>query len=139
MPTSSPPPSARRPARIGRDPRARGLLYVGARERLALAPVVEALPPRDIAARAGDTTVRVYLLGPRGAADPGRTGHPLVTEVFVDGDPRFAAHEFLLFISEHSAYGLLGGPDGRTFHTSDGPLVDALVSKLQTVYDLQPL
>ena len=45
----------------------------------------------------------------------------------------------LLFISEHSAYGLLTGPSGRMFHTSDVPLVDALVSKLQNLYDLQPL
>ena len=123
---------------IGRDPRARGLLYVGSRERLASAPVLAALPPGDAAARAGDTTAHVYLLGPRGA-EGSRSGHPLVTEVYVDGDPRFARHEFLLFISEHSAYGLLSGPGGRTFHTSDVPLVDALVSKLQTLYDLQPL
>jgi hypothetical protein len=82
--------------------------------------------------------VRVYLLGPRGG-EPSRIGHPLVTEVYVDGDPRFAGHEFLLFLSEHSSYGLLAGPGGRMFHTSDMPLVDALVSKLQTLYDLQPL
>jgi diguanylate cyclase (GGDEF)-like protein len=123
---------------IGRDPRARGLLYVGARGHIASAPVLEALPPIDAAGRASDTTVRVYLLGPRGS-EPARIGHPLVTEVYVDGDPRFAGHEFVLFLSEHSAYGLLAGPDGRMFHTSDVPLVDALVSKLQTLYDLQPL
>ncbi len=123
---------------IARDPRARGLLYVGARGSIGSAPVLEALPAGDAAARASDPTVRVYLLGPRGP-DPTRIGHPLVTEVYVDGDPRFATHEFLLFISEHSAYGLLAGPGGRMFHTSDGPLVDALVSKLQTLYDLQPL
>jgi diguanylate cyclase (GGDEF)-like protein len=123
---------------IARDPRARGLLYVGARERIASAPVLSALPPGDAAARSSDTTVRVYLLGPRGP-EAARIGHPLVTEVYVDGDQRFAGHEFLLFISEHSAYGLLAGPGGRMFHTSDMPLVDALVSKLQTLYDLQPL
>jgi diguanylate cyclase (GGDEF)-like protein len=123
---------------IARDPRARGLLYVGSRDAAAAAPLLAALPPGDAAARAGDASVRVYLLGPRGAAD-GATPHPLVTEVYVDGDPRFAGHEFLLFISEHSAYALVTGPGGRTFHTSDAPLVDALVSKLQTHYDLQPL
>jgi diguanylate cyclase (GGDEF)-like protein len=123
---------------IGRDPRARGLLYVGTRERLEQAPVLAALPPGDAAARAGDPTARVYLLGPRGA-DPARLGHPLVTEVYVDGDARFATHDFLLFISEHSAYGLVAGPGPRMFHTSDVPLVDALVSKLQTLYDLQPI
>ena len=30
-------------------------------------------------------------------------------------------------------------PDGALFHTADVPLVDALVSKLQTLYDLQPI
>jgi two-component system cell cycle response regulator len=123
---------------IARDPRARGLLYVGTRGPLAAAPVLAHLPAGDLAARAGDPTVRVYVLGPRGAeAEP--VAHPLVTEVFVDGDPRFAGHEFLLFLSEHSAYGLLSGPGGATFHTSDAPLVGALVSKLQAHYDLQPL
>jgi diguanylate cyclase (GGDEF)-like protein len=123
---------------IARDPRARGLLYVGVRGALAAAPVLEALPPGDGAGRVSDTSAHVYLLGPRGA-DPARLGHPLVTEVYVDGDGRFAGHEFVLFLSEHSAYGLLAGPGGWMFHTSDVPLVDALVSKLQTVYDLQPL
>ena len=122
---------------IARDPRARGLLYVGARGDIGSAPVLEALPG-DGAARSSDATVRVYLLGPRGP-QPERIDHPLVTEVYVDGDQRFAGHEFLLFLSEHSAYALLAGPDGRMFHTSDVPLVDALVSKLQTLYDLQPL
>jgi len=123
---------------IGRDPRARGLLYVGTRDRLEAAPVLAALPAGAAAARAGDPTAHVYLLGPRGA-DPARLGHPLVTEVYVDGDAHFATHDFLLFISEHSAYGLLAGPGERMFHTSDVPLVDALVSKLQALYDLQPL
>jgi two-component system cell cycle response regulator len=122
---------------IARDPRARGVLYVGVRAGLATAPVVAELPPGDPAARAGDSTVHVYLLGPRGQA--GTRPHPLVTEVYLDGDQRFAGHEFLLFVSEHSAYGLLSGPGGRMFHTSDVPLVGALVSKLQTLYDLQPL
>ena len=123
---------------IGRDPRARGLLYVGTRDRLAEAPVLAALPAGDATSRAGDPTARVYLLGPRGA-DPARLGHPLVTEVYVDGDARFATHDFLLFISEHSAYGLVAGPGPRMFHTSDMPLVDALVARLQALYDLQPI
>lgn len=122
---------------IARDPRARGVLYVGARDGVAAAPVRSALPHAEVAARAGDAPVRVYVLGPRGEAPA--PPHPLVTDVFLDGDQRFAGHEFLLFISEHSAYGLLTGPSGRMFHTSDVPLVDALVSKLQHLYDLQPL
>ena len=122
---------------IARDPRARGVLYVGVRDGLSTAPVLAELPTGDVAARAGDATVHVYLLGKRGQAPT--PPHPLVTEVYLDGDVRFAGHEFLLFVSEHSAYGLLSGPGGRMFHTSDVPLVDALVSKLQTLYDLQPI
>lgn len=123
---------------IARDPRARGLLYVGLPGGLATAVLREHLPPGEAGARAGDQSVHVYLLGPRGGAAPGAP-HPLVTEVPVDGDARLKDHAFLLFLSEHSAYGLLGGPDGRLFHTSDVPLVDALVSRLQALYDLQPL
>jgi diguanylate cyclase (GGDEF)-like protein len=124
---------------VARDPRARGLLYVGLRDGLASAPVLSVLPQGDPAARAGDQTTHVTLLGPRGRRPAGGAAHPLVTEVYVDGDQRFAGHEFLLFLSEHSAYALVAGPDGRMFHTSDAPLVDALVSKLQRLYDLQPV
>jgi hypothetical protein len=49
------------------------------------------------------------------------------------------AHAFLLFFGENSAYALVEGPGGRLFHTADVPLVDALVSKLQALYDLQPI
>jgi diguanylate cyclase (GGDEF)-like protein len=122
---------------IARDPRARGLLYVGLGSGLSSAPVLSGLPPGDGSARAGDSTSHVFLLGPRGR-DGERVQHPLVSEVFLDGDKRFVGHEFLLFISEHSAYGLVTGPGSRMFHTSDVPLVDALVSKLQALYDLQP-
>ncbi len=123
---------------IGRDPRARGLLYVGVRGSVSGAPVFEALPRGDPASRSGDATTRVTVLGRRGAGSA-PVSHPSVTEVYLDGDQRFAGHDFLLLLSEHSAYGLLCGPDGRMFHTSDVPLVDALVSKLQNLYDLQPL
>jgi hypothetical protein len=59
--------------------------------------------------------------------------------VYVEGDARLAGHEFLLFLGENAAYGLLQRPDGTLFHTSDVPLVDLLVSKLQAAYDLQPV
>ena len=123
---------------VARDPRARGHLYVGVSGPIGLAAIREALPGGEQAARVSDQTMHVYLLGPRGAGPDGRH-HPLLTEVYLDGDKRLAEHEFLLFISEHSAYGLITGPGGRMFHTSDVPLVDALVAKLQALYDLQPL
>lgn len=123
---------------VARDPRARGHLYVGVSGPVGDAPIRAALPAVEAASRTGDQGMHVYLLGARGAG-PGRPHHPLVTEVYLDGDQRLAGHGFLLFMSEHSTYGLLTGPEGRVFHTSDVPLVDALVGKLQALYDLQPL
>lgn len=123
---------------VARDPRARGQLYVGTLGPVGASPVRAALPDGEGASRAGDQSMHVYLLGARGGG-PDRPNHPLITEVYLDGDKRMAGHGFLLFISEHSAYGLLTGPSGQVFHTSDVPLVDALVSKLQALYDLQPL
>jgi len=149
LPESS--PSARRPAdpelfraaqreaarEIGRDPRARGLLYVGLGGDLDAAPVIPPLPGGEWAARASDDATRVFLLGPRGGG--AAPDHPLVTAVFLDGEKRLATHEFLLFLGENSAYGLVQSPGGELFHTADVPLVDALVSKLQALYDLQPM
>jgi diguanylate cyclase (GGDEF)-like protein len=123
---------------VARDPRARGHLYIGVSGPVGSAAIRDLLPPGDPASRAGDQSMRVYLLGPRGPG-PDAPHHGFVTDVYLDGDKRLAEHEFLLFMSEHSAYGLLVGPGGRAFHTSDVPLVDALVSKLQSLYDLQPL
>jgi diguanylate cyclase (GGDEF)-like protein len=122
---------------IARDPRARGLLYVGGPGALESSAALRELPPGDASARVGDQAVHVFLLGRGGAG--ALPAHPLVTAVPLDGDPRLADHRFLLMLSEHSAYGLLAAPDGRLFHTSDVPLVDALVSRLQTLYDLQPI
>ncbi|HEY6100721.1 MAG TPA: diguanylate cyclase, partial [Anaeromyxobacter sp.] len=122
---------------IARDPRARGLLYVGASRGVSTAAVAASLPGVEAGSRAGDGAARVYVLGPRAGA-PAAPAHPLVSEVFLDGDPRIASHDFLLFLSEHSAYGLLAR-EGRMFHTSDVALVDALVARLQGLYDLQPV
>ena len=138
--SSSPPRSARRPARFGRDPRARGLLYVGGRGRRR--------PPRRSCRRSRPATPR-----PRGRPGrarlparparrtaPRRSAHPLVTEVYLDGDERFADHEFLLFLSEHSAYALLAGPGGRDASTPPTRRSSTRSSRSsRTLYDLQPL
>ena len=148
LPDSS--PSGRRPAdpglfalvqreaarEIARDPRARGLVYLSPGADGGRAPLLDDLPRAEIASRDGDRPVRVFLLGPRGSVP---SDHPLVTPVYVEGDARLAGHEFLLFLGENAAYGLLQRPDGTLFHTSDVPLVDLLVSKLQAAYDLQPV
>ncbi len=124
---------------LGRDPRGRGLLYLGLDDPAARAAFLDALPAGEGSSRAGDASVAVHLLGRRAAAGAGAAGHPLVTEVWLDGDPRLASHPFVLLLSDQAAYAHLAGPGGRAFHTSDAALVDALIHALQAHYDLQPI
>jgi hypothetical protein len=121
---------------IARDPRARGLVYVSQGRDGAPPPLLAGLPRGEAGMRSGDHPVRVFLLGPRGAGAP---DHPLVTPVYLEGDDRLSSHDVLLFLGENAAYGLLQRRDGTLFHTSDVPLVDLLVSRLQAAYDLQPV
>lgn len=115
-----------------RDPASRGLLYVGGpevRSDLGVAVGLEDAPP--------EFGSRVYVLGRRRDLD----SHPALTPVFLEGDERMARHEFLLWLSEHSAYALLqrrGKGATWGFHTSDPSVVDGLIARLQTEYDLQP-
>ena len=83
-----------------------------------------------------ESQARVYLLGRRAGLD----AHPSATLVYLEGDERMHAHEFLLLHSEHASYAFLKrrGHDIATFHSSDVLLVDGLVHKLQQAYDLQP-
>jgi GGDEF domain-containing protein len=122
---------------IGRNLRARSIVYLARRdagERLSAA-----LPELEGAARQGDIGSRVYVLGARAPA-PGRhvREHPLITRLASNGDRRLAEHSLLLFLSESASYALLQSPDGRIFHSSDEPLVDALAEKLEARYRLQP-
>ncbi len=120
---------------LARDPRARGLLYVGTGEATDDLPILMTLPPGEIA-------TRVYFFGRRGT-EP--LGHPAVTTVFAkSGGPEIERllqrHDFVLFLAERAAYTFLQrrGTEAIGFHSSDRPLVDHLIAKLQEDYDLQP-
>lgn len=119
---------------VARDPKARGLLYLGCGEIRSDLPAVQAFESLP-----GDSAIRAYLLGRRADVE----SNPWATPVFLDGDERIAGHEFLLLYSENTSYALVqrkaarGAPWG--FHTSDAMVVDELVTKLQERYDLQPL
>lgn len=117
---------------LTRDPSARGLLYIGGPEVRSDLPISVALDgaPSEFGSR-------VYVLGRRGDLD----AHAALTPVFLEGDERMARHEFLLWLSENAAYALLqrrGRGVTWGFHTSDTTVVEGLISKLQTEYDLQP-
>ena len=115
-----------------RDPSSRGLLYVGGPEVRSDLPVAEQL--EEAPAELGS---RVYVLGRRRDLP----SHPALTPVFLEGDERMARHEFLLWLSESSAYALLqrrGKGATWGFHTSDPAVVDGLIARLQAEYDLQP-
>jgi len=118
---------------IARDTYARRVLYLGsfAREASWASLIGSAFAPRT-----SDAEARVYLLGP---AEAGGAALPLVTRVPVSGDRRLVNHAFVFLLSQRASYALLAGPGGRVFHTADGPLVEALVAKLQKHYDLEPL
>lgn len=115
-----------------REPMARGLVYVGGPAVRADLPIVRALehaPP--------DFAPRVYVIGRRADLDD----HHALTAVFLEGDERLARHEFVIWLGDGSAYALLqrrGRGATWGFHTSDPTLVEGLVSKLQSEYDLQP-
>jgi two-component system, cell cycle response regulator len=115
-----------------RDPASRGLLYIGAPEVNAELPLVMGLEGAPT-----DFGPRVYILGRRGSLD----NHPAITPVFLEGDDRLARHEFILWMGDGAAYALLqrrGRGATWGFHTSDPTLVEGLVSRLQSAYDLQP-
>ena len=119
---------------VARDPRARGLLYLGCGEISSDLPAVQAFD--EVPA---DCAIRVYLLGRRADVE----SNPWATPVFLDGDERILHHQFLLLYTENASYALIqkkptrGAPWG--FHTCDATVVDELVTKLQERYDLQPL
>jgi len=120
---------------LSRDPRARGLLYVGSGELTDDPPILLTLPPGEIA-------TRVYFFGRRGS-EP--LGHPAVTTVFAKSggsevERALQRHEFVLFLAERAAYAFVQrrGAEAACFHSSDRPLVDHLVAKLQEDYDLHP-
>jgi hypothetical protein len=115
-----------------RDPSSRGLLYVGGPEIRADLPIAQGLESAS-----PEMASRIYLLGRRGDLD----SHPALTPVFLEGDERMARHEFILWMSETASYALiqrrgLGATWG--FHSSDTAVVDGLITRLQTEYDLQP-
>ncbi|HEY3449281.1 MAG TPA: response regulator [Myxococcales bacterium] len=119
---------------VARNPKARGVLYLGCGEIRSDLPAVKAFDQLP-----AECAIRVYLLGRRADVE----SNPWATPVFLDGEERIATHEFLLLFTENASYALIqhkaarGAPWG--FHTSDAAVVDELVTKLQERYDLQPL
>ena len=126
---------------LARTARARGVAYVAAPSADDVAPMLAALPRLEASARAGDVAARVYLLAPAAVVpEPSAAPtHPLVAWVPVEGDRDVEQRPFLLFLSDEAAYALLRGEGDRVFHTSDLPLVDHLVARLQQQYDLRPV
>ncbi len=115
-----------------RDPGVRSLVYLGGAEATDGLPLVRTLEraPQEFAPR-------VYLLTRRAEVTP----RPGLTPLVLGGDERLLRHQFLLWLHGPTAYALLqrrGRGATWAFHSSDAALVDGLVSKLQTAYDLQP-
>src|SRR6185369_4398092 len=115
-----------------RDPSLRSLVYLGGAEAGDGLPLVRTLERVD-----GEFAPRVYLLARRAEVTP----RPGLTPLVLGGDERLLRHQFVLWLHGAAAYALLqrrGRGATWAFHSSDAALVDGLVSKLQTAYDLQP-
>ncbi|AKU91918.1 GGDEF domain-containing protein [Vulgatibacter incomptus] len=112
---------------VAREGEGRGLVFStsGPKEHADWLPLLEALPR-------GAGSWGVHLFGRRG---PSALVHPALTPVYVDAEDPCCRHELLLFLSEQSSYALVRRDD-LAFHTSDPPLVDSLVTRLQRTYDL---
>jgi len=115
---------------VAREANGRGLLYAsaGADAIHASLPMLESLSR-------GGAAWTVHLLGRRG---PSTLVHPVVTPVYVDAQDPICRHDLLLYLSEQTAYALVrkAGEEATAFHSSDGPLVDHLITRLQQAYDL---
>ena len=115
-----------------RDPGVRSLVYLGGAEASDGLPLV-----RTLERATPDFAPRVYLLARRAEVTP----RPGLTPLVLGGDERLLRHQFVLWLHGAGAYALLqrrGRGATWAFHSSDAALVDGLVSKLQTAYDLQP-
>jgi two-component system cell cycle response regulator len=115
-----------------RDRAVRSLVYLGGAEAGDGLPLV-----RTLERATQDFAPRVYLLARRAELTP----RPGLTPLVLGGDERLLRHQFVLWLHGAAAYALLqrrGRGATWAFHSSDAALVDGLVSKLQTTYDLQP-
>lgn len=115
-----------------REPSLRSLVYLGGAEAGDGLPLV-----RTLERASGEFAPRVYLLARRAELTP----RPGLTPLVLGGDERLVRHQFVLWLHGAGAYALLqrrGRGATWAFHSSDAALVDGLVSKLQTAYDLQP-
>jgi diguanylate cyclase (GGDEF)-like protein len=115
-----------------REPSVRSLVYLGGAEAGDGLPLM-----RTLERASQDFAPRVYLLARRAEVTP----RPGLTPLVLGGDERLVRHQFVLWLHGSAAYALLqrrGRGATWAFHSSDAALVDGLVSKLQTAYDLQP-
>jgi diguanylate cyclase (GGDEF)-like protein len=115
-----------------REPSVRSLVYLGGAEAGDGLPLM-----RTLERASQDFAPRVYLLARRAEVTP----RPGLTPLVLGGDERLVRHQFVLWLHGSAAYALLqrrGRGATWAFHSSDGALVDGLVSKLQTAYELQP-
>lgn len=116
---------------LARGPQVAGVVHLSDPGPAGRAELAEALGPGEDAAGR-----RVFLLSPGASAEPPSLIHPLITRIVVGRDPRLEGRTFVSFASERAAFALFTGPGGRSFHTSDAPLVHEIIARLEASYDL---
>lgn len=115
---------------ISRSPRKAGLAYFSAKKISPDLPVLKSLTG------SGQISTKIYLAGEGEADVKVRNATPILLE-----DPRLREVCFTFYLSEDSCYALLAkenwGGTFSCFHSSDGALVEGLISKFQAEYSLQ--
>lgn len=115
---------------IERNSSTRGLVFATVPQIHQSLPLLQALE------KIGPTTgTRVFVLGRRGDID----SHSVATLVFLDADERLSKSKSLLWLSEFSAYAVAQSSvhSSWCFQTSDSAVVECLISRLQSEYQLQ--
>ena len=116
---------------IVRDPKRRGILYLGVRKILPNLPVLKVLDT------IGATSTKIFIVG-EGAGEK-KWSLPNMTPIYLS-DARLLETFFLFFLGEDISYAVAckerWGEQYSCFHTVDQYLIEGLINKFQREYSL---
>jgi len=117
---------------ITRDPKRRGILYLGVRKILPNLPVLKVLDT------IGATSTKIFIVGE--GAEEKKWNLPNMTPIYLS-DARLLETFFLFFLGEDVSYAVAckerWGEQYSCFHTVDPYLIEGLINKFQREYSLQ--
>lgn len=116
---------------IARDPKRRGILYLGVRKILPNLPILKAIDT------IGTTSTKIFIVGE--GAEEKKWDMSKITPIYLS-DARLLETFFLFFLGEDISYAVAckerWGEQYSCFHTVDPYLVEGLINKFQREYSL---